>query len=270
MDNIDQTNNVGASESDIQSHYDVGNEFYQLWLDQDMNYSCALWDNEDKDDSLEKAQSRKLSYHIECANAHGAERVLDIGCGWGALLFRLTQAHKVKRAVGLTLSKAQARWIQNHDCRGVEVYKEAWQDHHPPQPYNAIISIGAFEHFSHPDMDPGQKNEAYRAFFQKCASWLYPGSRLSVQTIAYGCVDEKKRQQISELSKPVFPGSELPLLQELVSAAEGILIIRQLVNHREHYRRTCKVWRENLYRHKRQAVALHGQRAGLQNYQATD
>ena len=94
---------TGASAEAIQAHYDTGNAFYRLWLDPTRTYSCALWDEAD---ALEEAQIDKLDYHIEQAQAAGTGQVLDIGCGWGSLLERLTTAHGVERAVGLTLSFA--------------------------------------------------------------------------------------------------------------------------------------------------------------------
>src|SRR5277367_1783247 len=88
----------GASPEAIQAHYDVGNRFYELWLDPTLTYSCALWAGED--DTLEAAQLRKLDYIAEPALNRGAKHVLDIGCGWGALLAHLS-ANGVERAVGL-------------------------------------------------------------------------------------------------------------------------------------------------------------------------
>src|SRR5688500_8349804 len=101
--------NRGASAEAIQYHYDVGNGFYQLWLDADLNYSCAMWH---ENDTLEEAQLRKLDHHIAAARAQGGARVLDIGCGWGSLMRRLVEHHGVDRAVGLTLSAQQADWIR--------------------------------------------------------------------------------------------------------------------------------------------------------------
>lgn len=251
--------NAGASAEEIQIHYDVGNEFYSLWLDEDMNYSCALWEGKAKDDDLAKAQLRKLNFHIDKANASSRNSVLDIGCGWGAMLNQLTGTHGVKRAVGLTLSEQQARLIAQRSMEGVEVRLEAWQDHAPSEPYDAIISIGAFEHFARAGMSPQDKIDAYRAFFEKCASWLPPTGKLSLQTIGHGCVDERRRQQTTELTKSVFPGSELPRLQEVIAAAEGLLTIESVVNHAGDYQHTCKLWKNNLKRNKERAVKLHGE-----------
>ena len=84
-------------------------------------------------------------------------RVLDIGCGWGALLNRLVEHASVANAVGLTLSPSQARWIRANARPGVEVREEHWCDHVPGTRYDAIISIGAFEHFVHRGLDAESK-----------------------------------------------------------------------------------------------------------------
>src|SRR5260370_11400117 len=99
------TTNPGASKAAISFHYDLGNEFFRLFLDRECCYSCAMYDNES--DTLEAAQQRKLEYHIQQARADGAARVLDIGCGWGALQKKLGAEHRVKIAVRFTLSANQ-------------------------------------------------------------------------------------------------------------------------------------------------------------------
>lgn len=104
------TSNPGASKAAISFHYDLGNEFFRLFLDRECCYSCAMYDGES--DTFEDAQQRKLEYHIQQARADSAARVLDIGCGWGALQKRLVKEHGVKLAVGLTLSENQAEWIR--------------------------------------------------------------------------------------------------------------------------------------------------------------
>src|SRR5215813_10780134 len=96
----------GASPEAIMAHYDTGNEFFRLWIGPELIYSCALFE---EGDDLARAQIRKLDHHIEAAGAPGAERVLEIGCGWGALMRRLVTHWNVKHVVGLTLSPAQAR-----------------------------------------------------------------------------------------------------------------------------------------------------------------
>ena len=85
----------GASGAAIRHHYDRGNAFFRLWLDNSMTYSCALWDDANKNDTLEAAQWRKIDWHIDQAGAKNATRVLDIGCGWGSTLTRLVNSHVV-------------------------------------------------------------------------------------------------------------------------------------------------------------------------------
>src|SRR6516162_6407429 len=102
----EQTKTVaGASPEAIKAHYDLSDEFFGLFIGPDMIYSCALFEG---DDDLASAQRRKLDHHIASASAYGANRVLDIGCGWGALLRRLVEHAGVRTAVGLTLSRSQA------------------------------------------------------------------------------------------------------------------------------------------------------------------
>src|SRR5947209_5725012 len=115
---------AGASPAAIQSHYDVGNDFFALWLDPEMVYSCAMFE---EGDSLETAQLRKLDYHISEARATGTQTVLDIGCGWGSLLRRLA-ASGVEAATGLTLSEAQATKIRSDAVPRAFVRQENWAD----------------------------------------------------------------------------------------------------------------------------------------------
>ena len=155
----------GSSPAAIQQHYDIGNNFYRLWLDPTLSYSCALWAKDERDDRLAEAQVRKLDYHADQARVTAGACVLDVGCGWGALLKRLVEVHNAGQAVGITLSKAQADWAASFRDPRIGVYLESWTDHAPANPYDAIISIGAFEHFARPDWGDTEKENAYRAFF---------------------------------------------------------------------------------------------------------
>ena len=138
----------------------------------------------------------------------GAARVLDVGCGWGALLRRLVEHAGVSEAVGLTLSASQAAWVREHSGPGIEVREESWRDHKPEAPYDAIISIGAFEHFARPGLSPEEKLAAYREFFDFCRGALKDGGRLSLQTIAYVGSDVAMPQFFAE---EIFPETEPPL-----------------------------------------------------------
>src|SRR5262245_2018189 len=244
---------AGASPDAIMAHYDTGNEFFRLWIRPELSYSCALF--EDGDD-LAAAQVRKLDHHIEAAGAAGASRVLEIGCGWGALMRRLVTHFGVKRVVGLTLSPAQARWINENQTRGVEVRIEDWRDHQSEQPYDAVISVAAFEAFVHRGMSPADKMQAYREFFDFCHRMLADEGRLSIQTIAY----VKPSTYVPALiTDKILPESELPLIWEPIAAAEEKFELLALRNDSDHYYRTLRIWDDNLAVCHDQACALVGE-----------
>jgi|SRR5579863_711856 len=246
--------NLGASAEAIQHHYDVGNEFYQLWLDSSCTYSCALWEG---NDTLEQAQTRKLDYHIFQSRAERAGRVLDVGCGWGSLLKRLVQAHGVGQAVGLTLSEKQAKHIIGFNEPRITVRLESWQDHLPEQAYDAIISVGAFEHFAQSDLPEAKKVDAYRQFFKRCHDWLKPGGFISLQSIAY---ENSGREDLPEfISKTIFPESDLPRLAEIAKASERLFEIVLVRNERNQYEKTIREWRQRLIQHREEAVRLVGE-----------
>ena len=246
--------NPGASKAAISFHYDLGNEFFRLFLDREFCYSCALYDNES--DSLETAQQRKLEYYIQQARAEGAARVLDIGCGWGALQKKLVKEHQVKVAVGLTLSENQAGWIRAAALPGVEVRVESWTDHVPAALYTSIISIGAFEHFARPSSRP-VRVRAYRDFFERCYGWLRPGGWISLQTIGLGSTDRGVERQF--VAENIFPESDLPRLGEIADASEGIFEIVSVRNDRADYQRTNQEFRARLRENWDAAVILVGE-----------
>jgi cyclopropane-fatty-acyl-phospholipid synthase len=253
---------VGASPAAIASHYDLSDDFFRLVLGPGMVYSCALFH---EGDDLATAQTRKLDHHIAEAGARGAARVLDVGCGWGALLARLVTDAGVGRAVGLTLSPSQAAWIRRNPPPGVAVREEHWHDHKPDQRYDAVISIGAFEHFVRRHLDPAQKVSEYREFFRFCDRVLISQGRLSLQTIAYTAsladTGQPAHDRIYSIFARVFPESDLPLPSEPIAAADGIFELVNLRNDRQDYFRTLRAWDRNLTAHHDAAVALVGEAA---------
>lgn len=241
---------TGASPEAIMSHYDMGNDFFRLVLDPEMIYSCALFKG---DDDLATAQRHKLDHHIEASGAANTGRVLDIGCGWGAMLRRLVDHAGVGHAVGLTLSAAQARWIREGNNPKIEVLEQDWRDHRPERRYDAIISVGAFEHFVQKSLDPRVKLDAYREFFAYCDKVLAIGGRLSLQTIAYS-----ERTRVQPLLDKTFPDSDLPLEWEPIAAAEGTFSLIAARNDADDYYRTLVLWEQNLLNNYDKAVALVG------------
>lgn len=244
---------LGASPDAVRAHYDRGTGFYGLWLDPTLTYSCALWTDSD---SLEAAQIRKIDFHIESAEATGAARVLDIGCGWGSTLERLVTRHGVTQAVGITLSSDQANYVGRKGTPGVEVRIENWADHEPDRPYDAVVCVGMLEHCAHIDLEGDAKIAAYRRFFTKCHSLLDPLHCMSLQTICFGTL----RQLSQFIRDRIWPESNLPVLSEIVQASDGLFEIERLVSGRLDYARTCRSWADNLSRQRAQAVEVVGER----------
>jgi cyclopropane-fatty-acyl-phospholipid synthase len=252
---------LGGSPEAIQAHYDVGDEFFRLWLDPTLTYSCALWEEDEPDSLLEQAQRRKIAYHVRQARARGAGRVLDVGCGWGSVLRHLMDEADVGHATGLTLSKRQAAHVAAWGHPRLAVRLESWADHTPDQPYDAVISVGAFEHFARPEWSEAEKERSYRAFFERCRDWLAPSGWLALQTIAYGNADPRHAKTVPEhrfLLGEIFPEAELPTLENVVRASGGLFELVALRNDREDYERTCQVWCRRLVARKAEAVAVAG------------
>jgi cyclopropane-fatty-acyl-phospholipid synthase len=256
---------AGASPEAIRSHYDVGNDFYRLWLDETMTYSSAMWRGEDDTASLADAQRRKIDWHLRNAGADRATSLLDIGCGWGGMLraavaTRAPGAPPLQRGVGLTLSDAQAELaraaLRDAGSPPVEIRVESWADHQPAEPYGAIISVGAFEHFTKPKDDAATKTAIYRHFFTRCRDMLAPDARMTLQTIAYGDPDDKV--PMGPLVEDIFPESELPRLPEILAAANGIFEVERFRNDRTDYGRTCEIWAANLKVRRAEALEMVG------------
>jgi len=251
----------GASPAAIEHHYDRGAAFFALWLGRDLTYSCALFAD---GDDLEAAQRRKIDHHARAAGAVGARSVLDVGCGWGSTLRRLVERHGVGRATGLTLSRDQARWIEASRLPRTTVLLQGWQQHEPTEPYEAIVSIGAFEHFVRRGLPRERKVETYRRYFARCRSWLRPGGAMSLQTIAYGTL---RSEQISAfITDEVFPESDLPSLGEIVEAADGLFEIARVRNDRLDYARTCREWAGRLAARRTAAAEIVGD-ASVRSYE---
>lgn len=251
----------GASHQAIQHHYDVGNDFYQIWLDSTMTYSCAIWEEGETESALELAQIRKVDFHINQAKAKNTKRVLDIGCGWGTVLQRLVEVYGVEQAVGLTLSEAQKDWIYTKKHPQIEVNLQSWLNYSPTEPFDAIISIGAFEHFVKPELSSNEKIDVYRTFFTRCHEWLKPGGSMSIQTIAYG---KRKPEEVQKklgaqfANQEIFPESDSPRLTEITAAAEEIFEIISVHNDRMDYVRTLEAWLSKLRSKRTEVINLVG------------
>ena len=246
---------------DIRHHYEVGNDFYRILLGETMMYSGGYWAaGEDVQGQNDRAQRRKLDRFVEDAHASGADRVVDIGSGWGTLLHRLTDAHGVGRAVGVTLSRTQSDWALATPNPRVEVRVESWQDHRPESAYDAAFCINALEHFVLSSAPPRERVAQLRTFFSTVASWLRPDGRfvLHMMTVEQPPLIREVIADLKFLQREEFPGCYIPHLHELVATMEGLFEVEQIVNEPLSFARACRAWLANLADRRQEAVDLEG------------
>ena len=247
---------AGASAEAIQHHYDVGNDFYRLWLDERLVYSCALWE---EGDDLERAQVRKLDWMLDVTHAEPGAHVLDVGCGWGALMERAVE-RGAEPVVGLTLSEEQAEYVRGRGEERIGVRVEHWADHEPERPYDAIVSVGAFEHFADLGMKRAEKVEAYREFFSRARRWLKPGGRIAIQCVSKGNArrDRRAMEDARFVYERIFRETDIPWPSELIQASENKFEPEVVVFHPGHYIRTLEEWERRLAANRERALELVG------------
>src|SRR5215469_12194717 len=237
---------LGTSPRAIMRHYDLPEDFFRLWLGPDMVYSCGWWEAGDQSGTLAQAQERKLDFFADHLGVRGS-RVLDVGCGWGALLERFVRVHGAISGVGLTLSPSQAEFAARRNVGEVSYLLRNWADHEPDEPYDAVTCIEATEHFASETLSPDEKVEVYRAFFERAASWLRPGGRMGLQLI---CLDNvghagsrPGRGPFTDLIlRDIFPESMPASLSELVLGWETHFELDEFLDHPSHYQRTFRAW----------------------------
>jgi cyclopropane-fatty-acyl-phospholipid synthase len=179
------------------------------------------------------------------------------------MLRRLVDVHGARRAVGLTLSVAQAEHVNAFGDERCTATVENWADHVPPDGgYDAIVSIGAFEHFADFGMTRERRVAAYRAFFDRCREWLPPGGRIGLQTMLNGSntnLDRETTRELLFIVDRIFPESQIPWLSEVIEAAERRFDVVTVRNDPDHYARTCATWHAALVARRGDAVALVGE-----------
>jgi cyclopropane-fatty-acyl-phospholipid synthase len=238
-----------TSDAALATHYEVGNDFYMLWLDRSVQaYSCALWDlGADGTDTLEAAQERKIDFYADALGAAPGSRILDIGCGWGGTMRHLVERHDAGEVVGLTRSPAQLRWMGEHAIPGTEPRLENWADHQPGHRYDGISCIEAYEHSARDGLGRDDKLRVYGAFFRRCHEWLVEDGRLAMQANCFenttDAMTEPGHGPLTDLLRgPVLPEVTLAHLSELVLASEPYFEIEYLKADSRHYQRTIREW----------------------------
>ncbi len=238
----------------IQYHYDVSNDFYSLWLDRNMVYSCAYFRSQS--DSLELAQEQKLDHILDKLMLKPDERFLDVGCGWGALVLRAAKKYGA-RATGVTLSRNQhefaSRRIREEGLEGrCEVRLQDYRDIPGEGVFDKIASVGMFEHV-------GLRH--LKAYFAKIRSLLAEGGLVMNHGITATDPDNRwvGLGAGEFINQYVFPHGELPHLSLVLREMAGAgLEVADAESLRRHYALTCLEWAKRLEQNREQAIAAAG------------
>ncbi len=241
---------MGSSKDEVQVSYDVSNEFFRLWLDERMNYTCAVFESENQ--SLEAAQLAKLAILSDFAKVAPDKSVLDIGCGWGACLEYLATARGVKRAVGVTLSSAQAEEVNRRKLPGVSCVESDFMKWETSEKFDALVSICMMDHLCSPqEAREGKAVDIYRAYFKKCWEITRPGAWFGLQTILRNKTprDKKDLEDIYFCTHVIFPGGLNPRLEDIIQAVNPYWEVMTVKQRRRDYQRTTAEWLRRMKGH---------------------
>jgi cyclopropane-fatty-acyl-phospholipid synthase len=246
---------------DVQSHYDLSDDFYRLFLDPTQTYSCAYFERDDM--TLDEAQIAKIDLSLGKLGLQPGMTLLDIGCGWGATLNRALELYDVN-VVGLTLSENQKAHVEqvfakSPSTRSKRVLLEGWEQF--DEPVDRIVSIGAFEHFG---------RDRYDDFFKKAYAILPADGVMLLHTIIKPTDQEfadsglPLTMKLLRFSKfimdEIFPGGDLPKFDVVTTHADkaGFELTRAQ-RLRLHYARTLEIWSERLSARKDEAIAIQSE-----------
>ncbi len=242
----------------VQAHYDLSNEFYALFLDPGMTYSCAYFKRDGM--SLQEAQQAKIDLALSKCDLQPGMLLLDVGCGWGSTALRAAEKYSV-RVIGLTLSRQQYQIAQQRAAgkKNIEFRLQGWEEF--DQPVDRIVSIGAFEHF---------RSERYPAFFQRCRELLPDDGHMMIHSIVHGngpigrpgslTFDEEFVAYVKFIGTQIFPGGQVPPRDKVVRCANaaGFEVTKQQALQ-PHYAKTLDHWAANLQANKDRAIELTSQ-----------
>ena len=224
-------NSRAGSKRNIMAHYDLGNDFYRLWLDPSMSYSSALFDGT-SDQPLQAAQDAKYRRILSRLAAEPGERVLEIGCGWGG--FAEMATHDGLAVTGLTLSPAQLAWAQ-HRVPSADLRLQDYRD--TTERFDHVVSIEMFEAVG---------ERWWPTYFRTVANALKPEGRAVVQSITIrDDLFAAYRRGTDFIQQYIFPGGMLPSRAEFrAQAARQGLVVRDEYAFGVDYARTLALWRD--------------------------
>jgi len=228
-------NSRSGSKKNIAAHYDLGNSFYNHWLDESMTYSAALYSH--PDEPLKHAQDNKYDRILELLEANAGEEVVEIGCGWGGFALRAGRDHQLN-VHGITLSQEQLKWAQEKIAKAnidtdVRLTLTDYRDLN--KQYDAVVSIEMFEAVGEQHWD---------TYFETLKRVLKPGGKAVLQIIT---IEDERfhsyRKQADFIQRYVFPGGMLPSNSVLRSKIEqhGFKLQRQQLFGKD-YARTLRTW----------------------------
>ncbi len=223
---------LAQQKKNVQAHYDLGNDFFSLWLDRGMSYSCAYF--KDAGDTLDAAQEQKNELVLRKLRLRPGMRLLDIGCGWGTLALRAAARHgAVVTAVTLSEEQCEAASRRARDLgleNRVTVRLQNYLGLDSAETYDRIVSVGMFEHV-------GREN--IPRYFKTVAGLLRPGGLSLLHTLT----KQKERGTDAWIRKYIFPGGYIPALREVMHALpEENLRPLHVESLRPHYARTLDLW----------------------------
>jgi cyclopropane-fatty-acyl-phospholipid synthase len=245
-----QANPIGKAQKNVAHHYDIGNDFYKLFLDRGMQYSCAYFTSDD--DTLEQAQQNKLRLIASKLDLKPGQKVLDIGCGWGDMALYLGRMAEGVQVVGVTLSKEQCK-LANEKAKALGVadrvrfelrdYRELTER------FDRIVSVGMFEHVG---------VAHYGEFFAKVNELLTDDGVMLLHSIGHmsppGTASPWMR-------KYIFPGAYSPALSEVFPAVEqNSLWVTDCEFLRVHYAKTLAHWEQRFQANRAKVAEMYDER----------
>lgn len=237
-------------EKEVTSHYDIGNDFYALWLDETLSYSCGYFESEK--DTLYDAQVHKTERILKKLYLKPGMELLDIGCGWGYLLIQAAKKYGVK-GMGITLSKEQQAGFQKRiKEEGLEnlltVERMDYRDlPNCGRTFDRVVSVGMVEHV-------GRDN--YSQFLSCAKEVMKPGGLFLLHFISA----LKEHPGDPWIKKYIFPGGMVPSLREMINAAADYRFYTlDVESMRRHYNRTLLCWNANFQKHKDEVKEKFGE-----------